>query len=61
MFGDVANKPGNVAALAIFAAFVLLAVVWLSGIADGPKGQATTLLGSIITGALGYLFGKHSH
>jgi len=58
IFGDVANKPGNVAAVAIVLAFILLAVALFIGPNDAPRGQAITLFGSIITGALGYLFGR---
>jgi hypothetical protein len=60
IFGDATEKPGNVAAIAIVLAFVGLMIV-LFAVPDSattPKGQVVTLLGSIITGALGFLFGR---
>lgn len=59
VFGDAAEKPGNVAAAAIVLAFIMLAVVIIV-VPDTAtsKTQLLTLLGSIITGALGFLFGR---
>jgi hypothetical protein len=60
IFGDVANKPGNIAAVAIVLAFVMFAAVliFVPDTAASPKREALTLFGSIITGALGFLFGR---
>jgi hypothetical protein len=60
IFGDVANKPGNIAAAAIVLAFGSLLIVLFLVSDSEPKNQAITLFGSIITGALGYLFGRSS-
>jgi hypothetical protein len=60
IFGDVTEKPGNIAAAAIFFAFLLLAILLfvVPDSATSPKNEALTLFGSIITGALGFLFGR---
>jgi hypothetical protein len=60
IFGDVTEKPGNIAAAAIILAFLLLTAVLLvvPDASTAPKKEALTLLGSIITGALGFLFGR---
>lgn len=61
VFGDAAEKPGNIAGIAIIAAFVMLAfALFLIPANDAAKNQALTLFGSIITGALGFLFGRRS-
>ena len=58
--GGVTEKPGNIAGVAIFASFVaLLAIIFLGPDSPGfPKNEAVTLFGGIITGALGFLFGR---
>lgn len=60
IFGDVAEKPGNIAAAAIVLSFLLLAglFLWVPDSSTAPKKEALTLLGSVITGALGFLFGR---
>jgi uncharacterized membrane protein (Fun14 family) len=59
IFGDATEKPGNIAAMAIGCAFLLmLALFLIPDSAATPKREALTLLGSIITGALGFLFGR---
>ena len=61
IFGDASEKPGNIAALAIVLAFALLVVLFfVPDTTSGPKAQAMTLLGSVITGALGFLFGRRT-
>jgi hypothetical protein len=59
IFGDATEKPGNIAATAIICAFILILVLLFAPVSEGtPKQEALTLLGSIITGALGFLFGR---
>jgi hypothetical protein len=59
VLGDVKHKPGNIAFLAIVSSFVLIAVLMFTREqADLPRRELITLLGTIITGALGYLFGR---
>jgi len=58
-FGDVQNKPGNIAGFSVFFSFIALVIVYLSTAEDSPKGELYTLFGGIITLALGYLFGSH--
>lgn len=60
VFGDAAEKPGNVAAVAIVLSFFALMLI-LFFLPDGQsssKKEALTLLGGIMTGALGFLFGR---
>jgi hypothetical protein len=62
IFGDAAEKPGNIAAAAILLSFLMFVVLVFAPDSSGlPKSQVMTLIGSIITGALGFLFGRHSH
>jgi hypothetical protein len=62
IFGDAAEKPGNIAALAIVLSFlVLIILLFVPDSTALPKSQAVTLLAGIITGSLGFLFGRHSH
>lgn len=57
IFGDAAEKPGNVAAAAILLSFVALVLIfWLAP--PDVRGQGLALFGSIITGSIGYLFGR---
>lgn len=60
VFGDAAEKPGNVAAAAVVLAFILLALVLFAvpNSPDVPKREVITLLGGVITGALGFIFGR---
>ena len=62
LFGDASEKPGNIAGLAIILAFLMLVFVLYAvpDTATAPKREAVTLLGGIITGALGFLFGRTS-
>ena len=61
-FGNVTEKPGNIAAVAIVGAF--FAIMFLSYVSpktDGfPLRELLTLFGGIITTALGFLFGRSS-
>jgi hypothetical protein len=60
VFGDATEKPGNIAAVAILLAFIGLMIILfaLPDSATTPKREVVTLFGSIITGALGFLFGR---
>jgi hypothetical protein len=60
IFGTVSEKPGNIAGIAVVASILIIALMIFFGPKGGnvPEGQLYTLFGSIITGALGYLFGK---
>jgi len=61
IFGDASEKPGNIAGVAIVLALILLLVIMFEIPAnDSAKPQVLTLLGSIITGALGFLFGRRT-
>ena len=62
IFGSTTEKPGNIAGAAILLSFVFLAAVLFYGpnSPDFPKHVAVTLFGGIITGALGFLFGRTS-
>jgi hypothetical protein len=62
LFGDATEKPGNIAALAILLAFVgiLIAAIFVPDVANSPKRDLITLFGGIITGAMGFLFGRSS-
>lgn len=65
LFGNIHEKPGNIAGLAIAVSLVLLLVVFFvsyfwPNTNNVPVGELTTLFGGIITLALGYLFGKSS-
>lgn len=57
IFGDAAEKPGNVAAAAILLSFIALVVVFCFAPED-IRGQALALFGSIVTGSIGFLFGR---
>ena len=58
IFGSRHNAPGNVAGVAV--AISMLALLYL--LVEGPENQRTsqgiTLFGSVVTLALGYLFGR---
>jgi hypothetical protein len=60
IFGDAAEKPGNIAALAILLAFfgILAIAVWVPDTSSAPKRELITLFGGIITGSIGFLFGR---
>lgn len=60
LFGDATERPGNIAGLAIILAFAgLLAIAfWMPGGDETHKGELLTLLGGIVTGALGFVFGR---
>lgn len=57
ILGSRENAPYYIAGIAIVASLIMLGIV----ITLQPQnGSAMTLLGAIITGALGYVFGKSS-
>lgn len=60
IFGDATEKPGNIAAAAIIMAFIGIVViaVWMPDSATSPKGELLTLFGTVITGAIGFVFGR---
>jgi hypothetical protein len=61
VFGDAAEKPGNIAAVAMLLAFLMIAILYFAPDSPNiPKREMVTLWGSIITGALGFLFGRSS-
>jgi hypothetical protein len=58
MFGDAGEKPGNIAAAAMLLGFVgiIVVAIWVP---DGSsKSSLLTLFGSIITGSVGFVFGR---
>jgi hypothetical protein len=58
--GGATEKPGNIAWTAIVGSFVALLLVLFCGPDSStfPKSEAVTLFGGIITGALGFVFGR---
>jgi hypothetical protein len=60
VFGDAGEKPGNIAALAILLAFIgiLVVAVLVPDSGSAPKRELITLFGGIITGSIGFLFGR---
>lgn len=57
VFGSRENAPYYIAALAIVICLVLLGYLFVN---QPQNATGMTLLGSIVTGALGYIFGKSS-
>jgi hypothetical protein len=59
LFGDAVNKPGNIAGFAIILAFSGILVAAFAPVsADFPRRELLTSCISIITGALGFVFGN---
>jgi hypothetical protein len=60
IFGCKEHAPFYIAAMAIVLAFVMIACVlfFAPQNAEFPRSEAVTLFGAIITGALGYIFGR---
>lgn len=60
IFGDSSEKPGNIAGFAILISFIaiLIIAVYVPDSATSPKSELLTLFGGIITGALGFVFGR---
>jgi hypothetical protein len=58
--GGSSEKPGNIAGASIIVSFLcLIAILFLGPDSTTfPKKEAVTLFGTIITGALGFLFGR---
>ena len=58
IFGDAAEKPGNIAGAAMLLGFIgLIAIaVWMPD--SNSKASLLTLFGSIITGSVGFVFGR---
>lgn len=58
IFGIAKEKPGNIAGFAIIVSCgMIVFLALLPPVADFPKKELITLFGSIITSALGYVFG----
>ena len=58
VFGDAAEKPGNIAGAAMLLGFagIIAIAIWMP---DGTsKASLLTLFGSIITGSVGFVFGR---
>lgn len=61
ILGDAQHKPGNVAFIAIVLSFLLiLALLFCRIDPTVDKGDLFSLAGTIITGALGFMFGRAS-
>ena len=60
VFGSVGHTPGNVAALAVTASFILFAIVlfWVPDTPSLSKKDALTIVAGFISLALGFLFGR---
>lgn len=60
VFGGASEKPGNIAGISIVLSFVgIIAIaLWVPDTTSSPKSELLTLFGSIITGAIGFLFGR---
>lgn len=59
-FGNLEEKPGNIAGFAVIASFLMFVLVILGGAVwpTLPRGELYATFASIITLALGYLFGR---
>jgi hypothetical protein len=58
IFGDAAEKPGNIAGAAMLLGFAgaIAIAIWMP---DGAnKASLLTLFGSVITGSIGFVFGR---
>ena len=61
ILGDANHKPGNVAFLAIVLSFALICLLLFARVDPAvDKSSLFALAGTIITGALGFLFGRAS-
>ena len=59
VFGSKEHAPFYIAALAIvFSLVAIMVVLYTKSSPDFPKTQAVTLFGTIITGGLGFIFGR---
>jgi hypothetical protein len=63
LFGSVQDKPGNIAGTAVVVSLIVLLTLFFTSYFypnthNAPIGELMALFGSIITLALGYLFGK---
>ncbi|CAN7170181.1 hypothetical protein [Brevundimonas sp. LjRoot202] len=59
MFGGGEEKAGNFGAVAFALSLIgLVAVLFLMPGSDEAKPQAVTILGSVVSGALGFVIGK---
>ena len=61
VFGDVANKSGNVAGFAIVVAFMMMLALMFAPVAAALAEKLFVFFGGVITLALGYMFGKGQH
>ena len=58
-FGDVGNKPGNIAGFAIILSALMITLTLFAPVAsDVPRREVLVLFGGIFTSALGFLFGR---
>ncbi|WP_027556255.1 hypothetical protein [Bradyrhizobium sp. Cp5.3] len=58
IFGDATEKPGNIAGMAMLLGFagIIAVAIWMP---EGTsKASLLSLFGSIITGAVGFVFGR---
>ena len=61
VLGDSQHKPGNIACLAIVLAFVLIFSLLFAPIDPSiDKADLFALAGTVVTGALGFVFGRAS-
>jgi len=58
VFGDASEKPGNIAGAAMLLGFLGIISVALWMPEGASKASLLTLFGSIITGAVGFVFGR---
>jgi hypothetical protein len=61
-FGSPADKPGNIAACVIIVTFLFLAgvLIFAPDSQDVPKREIVTSCFALISGALGFVFGRNT-
>lgn len=61
LLGDVEHKPANISFCVIIISFIgILSIIFINIQHFDKKWEAVTLLSSIITGALGFIYGRSS-
>ena len=58
VFGHAAEKPGNIAGAAMLLGFIGIIVVAIWMPEGASKSGLLTLFGSVITGSVGFVFGR---
>jgi uncharacterized membrane protein YfcA len=64
LFGNALEKPGNIAAFTILVSLLFIGAIFIWAPNDDPsfpRKEALTLFGGLVSGALGFVFGRGSH